>query len=204
MKTNSILTITLFVFLLSCTNKKVDTLQKTFSTPASALNMLSTPLPPNLSQSEFKDVSGKVTIKIFTSVRYYGPSISASLVVSPDYVLVGGGAFIDTWSKNGAFIMETRPNEDLTAWLVRSSSFLEPECHYLTVYAIGLKIEGIPAATLKSKMKVFSQTSVASILPSVTLPINSSYKLIGGGAKTNSIYLLTTRFGFKVKAKVYC
>jgi hypothetical protein len=145
--------------------------------------------PPSLAINTFKDASGKVTIKIFKSTRLYGPTITAKASVENGYVLVSGGAFIDNWSSDmrGAFIFESRPEANLKDWIATSSYIGTPECHYLTAYAVGLKVEGITADALRSKMKVFTLTSASGTNPVAQIEVNSLYTLIGGGAKSNSI-----------------
>jgi hypothetical protein len=145
--------------------------------------------PPSLAINTFKDGSGKVTIKIFKSARLYGPVITAKASVENDYVLVSGGSFIDNWSSDmrGAFIFESRPEANLKDWIATSSYIGTPECHYLTAYAIGIKVEGITVDALRAKMKIFSQTSTSGTNPSTQIGVSSSYTLVGGGAKSNSV-----------------
>lgn len=146
-------------------------------------------VPPPLTNTTFTDASGKITVKLFKSVRKYEAKMTVWVAVPSDFVVVGGGAFIDNWSNDfgGAYIIESRPESNLSEWVASSSYVLSPECHWLTVYAYGIKIEGVSSTALREKMNVLSQTSGNATNPSVTLDVkNTPYYLIGGGAKSNS------------------
>lgn len=145
--------------------------------------------PPPLSTTIFKDLSGKITIKLYKSVRQYGMQLISRVSVENDYVLCGGGAFISNWSSDirGAFIMESRPETNLREWVAQSSYIGVGECHDFVTYAYGIKIEGVSSEALRAKMKVFSQTSASSINPVSQLNISKEpYMLLGGGGKSNS------------------
>lgn len=194
--------VSIIVIMLACDSKEsiVAESQKIVTTnqPATISNGLrsaressnSTNIaPPPIAQNIFKDGTGKITIKIFKSQRLYGAKITAKATVEPDFVLVGGGAFIDGWSvsNRGAFIMESRPENNLKDWVASSSHINPAECHFLTSYAVGMRLDGVSADVLRSKMKVFNQISGNSTSAISQLNINNQpYILIGGGAKSNS------------------
>lgn len=145
--------------------------------------------PPPLTTTTFTDASGKVTVKLFKSVRKLEAKMTQRVILPEDYVLAGGGFFLDNWSNDfgGGYILESRPESNLSEWVVSSSYLLNFECYWLTTYAYGIKIEGVPSSTLRQKMKVFTQTSNTSTNPSVSMDLkNTTYYLIGGGGKSNS------------------
>lgn len=132
----------------------------------------------------YTDWSGKIHLQIF-SLTAYGQHPHVEVEISADYVLVGGGAEVLNWNPfdfNLAFITESRPNESLTTWIGSSKDHIYTDYHSLTVYAIGMKIDGITPEFLRSKMKVFSAKSPKENHPTISVPIPSNYLLIGGGA----------------------
>ncbi|MEW7277560.1 hypothetical protein ABW636_03090 [Aquimarina sp. 2201CG1-2-11] len=137
------------------------------------------------SSSEFSDWSGKVTVKTFFAES--GPSShnnNAIAHVDPDYVLVGGGAFTN-YRGVGALLTESRPSENLTDWIASSKDHLRVDSHTLTVYAIGLKLEGVSADQLRQYIKLSKRTSSGQSHPNTFATVTNGYTLIGGGAKVN-------------------
>jgi hypothetical protein len=127
-------------------------------------------------------------------VKYNHPTLSVGLPIG--YVLVGGGAlahdkFVSGSSPNpvigdGAFLTESRPNGAMTLWKASSKDHINPDPHYLTVFAIGMKIDGISATDLKSRIHLDSATSsIPANHPSISKTIPGNCILIGGGAWDN-------------------
>src|SRR5436190_10992059 len=97
------------------------------------------------------DWSGRVQIQVVecSSGGIFGTfvtgSISIGCSVSPDYVLVGGGAQ-DVWRDPGAMLWESRP-QDVdnfgagTTWMASSKDHLRAANHLLHVWAVGLKLK---------------------------------------------------------------
>lgn len=121
--------------------------------------------------------------------RSSNPSLSVG--VPNGYVLVGGGAHaFDNISGapitgNGAFLTESRPNGSLTLWKGRSKDHMVSDPHYLTVYAIGMKIDGVTSAYLRSQINLDSTVSSSANHPIAQKSVPSGYLLIGGGAFDN-------------------
>jgi hypothetical protein len=120
---------------------------------------------------------------------YNHPSLAVGV---PDgYVLVGGGAhaFDNTGSypiiNAGAFLTESRPNGSLTYWKGSSKDHITADPHYLTVYAIGMKIDGVTPAYLRSQISLDSAVSGSTNHPEVDVSVPEGYLLIGGGAFDN-------------------
>jgi hypothetical protein len=134
---------------------------------------------------ETTDWSGEIHLKLFKKFTYYTSGHHANSVkVTDDYVLVGGGAqTFYAGGSPGSFITESRPNTALNTWYGRSKDHINAGKHTLMVYAIGMKIDGVSAAYLRSKMRVFSKESGVANHPSTHVSIPSNYQLIGGGAR---------------------
>jgi hypothetical protein len=118
--------------------------------------------------------------------RASNPSLSVG--VPSGYVLVGGGAhaFDNTSSAPitgaGAFLTESRPNGSLTLWKGRSKDHMVADAHYLSVYAIGMKIDGVTSAYLRSQISLDSTVSSTANHPTAQKSVPAGYLLIGGGA----------------------
>jgi len=121
--------------------------------------------------------------------KYSNPSLAVG--VPAGYVLVGGGAhaFDNTSSAPitgaGAFLTESRPNGSLTLWRGRSKDHMVSDPHYLTVYAIGMKIDGVTSTYLRSQISLDSTVSSSANHPTAEKSVPSGYMLIGGGAFDN-------------------
>ncbi|MGD0343059.1 MAG: hypothetical protein ABSA76_15265, partial [Bacteroidales bacterium] len=121
--------------------------------------------------------------------KYNHPSLAVGV---PDgYVLVGGGAhaFDNTGSNPitgaGAFLTESRPNGSLTYWKGSSKDHITADQHYLTVYAVGMKIDGVSAVDLRSQISLDSTVSSSANHPETEATVPQGYLLIGGGAFDN-------------------
>lgn len=150
--------------------------------------------PPPLLNTVFKDASGKVTIKIFKSSRAFVARSTVRVAVEPDFVCIGGGGFVDRWSNSmgGGYINESRPVDgNFREWVVSASHVLSFECFWFTAYATGIKVEGVTPAALREKLRLFSTTSGNGANSAATVNIPSNFKLIGGGARSNSASPLT-------------
>jgi hypothetical protein len=184
----SIIYILFLISLFSCQNDAPFTLVReetiAMSSRQSAVQIDQT--PPKFPNPVFKDISGKVSIKIFVSPRYVNKSHRITIAVESGYVLVGGGGFIENTGNEllGGFITECRPETDLKRYYVSSTS-PTPEYFALTAYAIGLKIEGVSENTLRSNMKVFQKSGNGYPTP-VFSEVSDDFKLIGGGARSDS------------------
>lgn len=126
-------------------------------------------------------------------VKYEHPILEVGLPAG--YVLVGGGAMAHDKvvsggdpapvNGDGAFLTQSRPNGSLTEWIGSSMDHITQDPHYLTVYAIGMKIDGVTSAYLKSQLCLDTTVSLSANHPSATATIPSNYLLIGGGAFDN-------------------
>lgn len=128
--------------------------------------------------------------------------------VDPDWVLVGGGAEIQTsgTGSTAAKIVGSFPypyslsslnpdfgagtetcignpppdtTTDYLAWAARSNGGTN---HKVRAYAIGIKISGYTAADLRGSMFWSDTTSFSSLTPTITSPSVGAGALLGGGA----------------------
>jgi hypothetical protein len=139
------------------------------------------------SESYFTDWSGKVTVCISSGTSAPSQSINENFFmgVPSGYVCIGGGATlmgVDNQS-GGAFLVDSRPKSDFSAWIVSSKDHRITDPHYLDIYAVGLKIEGVTKQELLNRLILRTNTSPGRIShPTATAYVDSGYDLIGGGA----------------------
>ena len=134
---------------------------------------------------EYTDYSGMIHFKVFyayNSVKVQHPVLIRS--VPDNYAMIGGGAYAYGYSGNGAFLTASRPLNS-TTWQGQSKDHIVPDPHNLKVFAIGMRIDGVDPAYLKSKIHIVSNTSAFSDFPNVTATIPEDCLLIGGGALDN-------------------
>jgi len=136
---------------------------------------------------EYTDWSGKIHLKYFTESNYpykrNWPSIRVS--VPSDWVVVGGGAKAWGYAHDGGFLTESRPNATLTSWTGSSKDHINPDPHYITVYAIGMKIDSVTPSFLRSKLRIYNQTSPIANHPAIYASLPSNYLRLGGGVIVN-------------------
>lgn len=101
--------------------------------------------------------------------------------VNAEYAVIGGGALPAPAGANGAkpYLTETRPS-DARTW--RASS-VEPSAlaHDLTVYAIGMRLDGVNTQKLRSAIGWKTATTTSG---SVSVTADSGKVLLSGGALT--------------------
>ncbi|MEL6535928.1 MAG: hypothetical protein AAFQ98_10975 [Bacteroidota bacterium] len=138
------------------------------------------------SGGHFTDGSGTITTQVFWSLyESSGGKINGVTASVPaDYVVVGGGASINYGTGGGAMITESRPDvNNRSIWVASSSDFHYPNEHQMWVYAVGMKISGVSAATLRQYTTVQLMGSQRSLNPDLTFGAPSGYQLLGGGVK---------------------
>lgn len=136
--------------------------------------------------SPYYDPSGQIELKIFS--EKYGPTQThpmRSVSVDNGYVCVGGGAYVQA-SGPGGLLTASYPGSDKETWYARSKDHHGPDAHYLTVYAIGMKLNGISESQLKSYISHFTWPSSQSVSrPSNAVTIPSNYEVLSGGVRIN-------------------
>lgn len=126
-----------------------------------------------------------------------GPSQrnSGSIVLPSDYVLIGGGASISCPPSPcgglnlfpSSFLTASRPDFANNAWFAASKDHVNPEAHYLKIYAIGVKIcfGNVSSTELRNYIQVFSSTSGVRNHPTTSVTVPSDFDMLGGGAQIN-------------------
>jgi hypothetical protein len=116
-------------------------------------------------------IAGSVHTAVWSCINW--PPVAYPTVqcaVDPDYVLVGGGAWA-SGTKSAVLTASYPVDPDvLKTWEGRSKEHAVADPHVLTVYAIGLKIDGVSRSTLLGKMFVSRRTSTVAAHPSTTAP----------------------------------
>jgi hypothetical protein len=144
----------------------------------------SKPFPATINTNTATDWSGQIHIHIYECRDGANELEQVACDVSADEVLVGGGAEA-TYFSSGALLTESRPNPELTSWRATSKSHKSPDAHFLTVYAIGLRIDGVSRQTLYNQMQVKMSTGASSEFPSKNVAVDDGYLMIGGGGTIN-------------------
>ncbi|HVN58114.1 MAG TPA: hypothetical protein VMT63_07450 [Bacteroidales bacterium] len=133
--------------------------------------------------SEYNDYSGYIHLKVFyasTTVKLQHPVVTVS--VSHDYAMVGGGAQAYGFTGNGAFLVASRPIND-TTWQAQSKDHMIADPHYLEVYAIGMRIDGVDPSYLRARIYTKQVTTTTPAhFPTATAVLPDNYLLVGGGA----------------------
>lgn len=142
--------------------------------------------------SSLYDWSGEVEVRIYEASSPQAQSFqSVGCQVEPDFIVVGGGAYVDYGNGPGAFLTESRPlDERLTTWVASSKDHYLPCLHNLFVYAIGLRLRdrsgrSIPPSELLRDVRLHSRTSDVRSHPKTEVPIPPQSFLLGGGARVN-------------------
>lgn len=158
--------------------QEIDSLSK-MSTKGSSKSINSEPYGP-----EYTDWSGLIHIQMFAykTLKYNHPE--AIVTVPSDYALVGGGAYTSDYTNNeGAFLVNCRPfGDSFNQWIGSSKDHIFPNPHCLTVYAMGMRIDGVTPEYLRSKIHVHQIPSSLANHPNATVNVPSNELLIGGGA----------------------
>lgn len=133
------------------------------------------------------EASGRITMigTRYTS-GYASHHTDVRCSVPSGYVVVGGGAVADYGSGAGAMLTASYPSSDKKAWLGSSKDHLYSNSHRLSVYAVGIKINGVSEATMKNYVQHYTRTSISTSHPETEVAVNSTTHIMtGGGAKVN-------------------
>lgn len=198
-KTNRNLFVILVLLVLSSCNSSLDrevvggkgTIRNNTVPETGTISRLLQSSPSFPKNFVVNSAGGCLEVKSF--FKTVGPSQrnSTSLVIPSDYVIIGGGAAIanpvpgSTNSYPSSFITASRPDFQNNAWVAQSKDHLNAEQHYLSVFAIGIKVTNISSSQLRAYIKVFSNTSSIQAHPTTTVTVPADFHMIGGGAQVN-------------------
>jgi hypothetical protein len=102
--------------------------------------------------------------------------------VDVGYALIGGGAYAEQ-AGTGAMITESRPVDNFT-WQASSADDVTSSAHYLNVYAVGMRLDGVNSQVLRSMIdRSASNPSAKATQPSYSYTVGSG--MLGGGAATS-------------------
>ena len=132
------------------------------------------------------DASGRIETRVFwKKYSLSNNQTNKSCTVGTGYVCVGGGAWADYSNGPGALLTASYPSINKETWYASSKDHGYPNDHYIYVYAIGMKIQGISESTLKSYVNISSSTSGSSQDPIKYQSIPNGYIRLSGGARLN-------------------
>jgi hypothetical protein len=112
----------------------------------------------------------------------FGGTFTIDCQVDSGYALVGGGAWAN-YTSGGALLVQSRPFNNRT-WRGGSKEHQNTDNHKLTVYAVGMRLDGVNAATLRGMITRTSSTSSSGSNPNVTHSPGSI--MLSGGASTTT------------------
>ncbi len=136
------------------------------------------------------DDSGLIEFRVYSETSgYAGSHTDRSATVGADFVCIGGGALIHDWTNNkGALLTASYPSSNKKSWLASSHDHAVADHHKLTVYAIGMKINGVSESTLKSYIYHDDAPSMSSQYPFKQVNLPSGYELLSGGTKIDWVH----------------
>jgi len=132
----------------------------------------------------FTDFSGQITVSVFTNKPTSPDSVfhNWEVDVDEDMVCIGGGA-TGAEFPNGALLTASYPNIDTKGnWSISTKSHEPRDPHFVTAYAIGMKIDGINVQDLKDNVVFRRKHTIRH--PNATATLPEGYSLLGGGFKT--------------------
>jgi hypothetical protein len=135
-------------------------------------------------QTEYDSFAAPVHVQIraCTTPNAANEQLEIDCVVDPEYALVGGGANASSAGSNpgSPFLTESRPFDDRT-WRASSSDHIIANAHYLTVFAIGMRLDGVNTQTLRESINR-KEVRVDGDVAAAQISLGSV--LLSGGART--------------------
>lgn len=108
-------------------------------------------------------------------------SHTVDCTVDAGYALVGGGARVPPpASGSGGLLRESRPVDGRT-WRASSQQHIVSAPHNLSIYALGLRLDGVTAQTLRDQIGIVSPYAPANSLASPGIR-----RMISGGGRVTS------------------
>jgi hypothetical protein len=140
-----------------------------------------------LAQSALTNTVGTITTKVFLCATGIPASINVLRCTVPGtFVLVGGGAWASSSGGAGAMLTASYPfDSNLTTWEGRSKDHGVVDKHIISVYAIGMMVQGLPRETLRAHIALTESTSTLAAHPQVSVSGASNDIGLSGGAKVN-------------------
>lgn len=106
--------------------------------------------------------------------------------VDPGYAVVGGGAWAQSTGA-GALLTASYPLSDGRTWRARSKDHQTADSHHLHTYAIGIRLDGVNSAILRSMVVRNAVTfPPTGPVPSPGGSLSGPSVMLGGGAVTNT------------------
>lgn len=163
------------------------------------LGTISAALDPSIHETYYDDTdsTGNLSVRIYkckpSAVRAYPVTYCP---VEDDYVLIGGGAEVVGTPSPGAMLTASYALSN--RWIASSKDHYSSNPHQVRAWAVGLKLRGTVAATLRNDVTTVTVASASGTQPSAVAQItDSNYILVGGGAYVSTTgpgQLLTASF----------
>ena len=139
---------------------------------------------PGTPRNEFRDDSGLITVAVFerragTPQQHFD---DFAVGVPNDMVVIGGGAE-GAESPFGALLTASYPNGQLDEWVASSKDHGEgwENPHQLTVWAVGMRINGLTRDELRANLTVSIAESGLASHPEASVSVPGGFVLLGGG-----------------------
>jgi hypothetical protein len=132
----------------------------------------------------FNDYSNTVhTVVVEADAQENDQGGFGPLTMPSGYVQIGGGAYTSE-TEAGGYLIASYPCPGCSSWLGESHDHQVADTHTITVYSVGLKLDGVSATTLASHITYPTQIWLGpSHTPAAAVTVASGYTLIGGGAR---------------------
>lgn len=166
--------------LAGCISDDADTALLAGDLTAQAQSAISSEEVTVVSRRDDSAAPVHVQIKECTTVASSDVHVGVDCVVDPEYALVGGGATTDSSTGSAAFLRESRPL-DARTWRASSSARVASNPHHLTVYAIGMRLDGVRTKDLQDSIQ---RKSVQAPTDVAAAQVDDGWMTIGGGAQT--------------------
>src|SRR5260370_7951728 len=135
--------------------------------------------------TDFFSGNGLVHIQVNTCAwSPVDPHPVANCSVNPGFVLVGGGAEVEGTANGGGLLTHSFPINKST-WTVASKDHMVSFPHRIRAYSVGMQLQGMPEATLRSLVTITQSTSALGHAPSATATIPHFHVMLSGGAVSN-------------------
>jgi hypothetical protein len=128
----------------------------------------------------------KLTVRRFkvSSNERHQHNVERKVGIDSDMMVVGGGA-VAKWTGNGALLTASYPSIGMDGWTGSSKDHTVPDPHKLSMYALGLKVNGMTREELYRHMCVVVATSPVTAHPEARVDLPADYLVLGGGFKVD-------------------
>jgi hypothetical protein len=132
------------------------------------------------------DASGTISISVTQCDAITGSGVQATACPVPSgYALVGGGVEILDSPNPGALLTATVPDFGNQRWIGRAKDHIVTQTYSVRAMAIGLKLTGVSASSLRGMMSFTSQSLSGSGTLGQTVTVPAGHVVLGGSAESS-------------------